>query len=185
MSIATDPTTEQLVAQLYKIDGKAEIVGGEIVMMSPTGDLPSSAGGFIYASLLSFARQHGGRAYTDNAAFLVDLPGRKSFSPDAAYYTGPRAGGKFLPNAPAFAAEVRSEGDYGQAAERNMAAKRVEYFSAGTKVVWDVDVLREELIRVYRGDEAPEMPTIYRRGETAEAEPAVPGWTFVVDELFD
>jgi hypothetical protein len=42
MSIATNPTTEQLVAELYKIPGKAEIVGGRIVMMSPTGDLPSS-----------------------------------------------------------------------------------------------------------------------------------------------
>jgi len=28
-------------------------------------------------------------------------------------------------------------------------------------------------------------PKIYRRGETAEAEPAVPGWKFPVDELFD
>jgi Uma2 family endonuclease len=153
-------------------------------MMSPTGDLPSSAGGFIYASLLSYARQHGGRAYTDNAAFLVDLSGRKSFSPDAAYYTGPRAGGKFLPAAPAFAAEVRSEGDYGQTSERKMAAKRAEYFSAGTKVVWDVDVLRDELIRVYR-IEASENPTVYRRGAIAEAEPAVPGWKFAVDELFE
>ncbi len=27
-------------------------------------------------------------------------------------------------------------------------------------------------------------PTIYHRGEVAEAEPAVPGWTFPVDALF-
>ena len=122
MSIAIDPTAEQLIASLYKVEGKAEIVGGRIVMMSPTGDLPSSAGGFIYASLLSYAKQHGGRSYTDNAAFLVDLPGRKSFSPDAAYYTGPRAGAKFLKGAPEFAAEVRSESDYGPSAEKNIAA---------------------------------------------------------------
>jgi len=184
MSIASGPITEQLVAELTKIDGKAEIVGGKIVMMSPTGDLPSSAGGFIYASLLIYAKKHGGRAYTDNAAFLVDLPGRKSFSPDAAYYTGPRAGAKFLPNAPEFAAEVRSEGDYGPVAEKRISAKRADYFSAGTKVVWDVDVLREELVRVYRV-ESRDVPTIYRRGETAEAEPAVPGWKFEVNELFD
>ena len=43
MSIAIDPTTEQLIAELYKVPGKAEIVGGRIVMMSPTGDMPSSA----------------------------------------------------------------------------------------------------------------------------------------------
>ena len=91
---------------------------------------------------------------------------------------------KFLSEAPVFAVEVRSEGDYGPAAEREMAAKRADYFAAGTKVVWDVDLLSEDVVRVYRA-ESPEQPTIYRRGETAEAEPAVPGWTFAVDELFD
>ena len=153
-------------------------------MMSPTGDMPSSAGGAIYASLLVYARQHGGRAYPDNAAFLVELPNRKSFSPDAAYYTGPRTRMKFLQGAPDFAAEVRSEGDYGSAAEREITAKRDDYFAAGTKVVWDVDLLSDDVVRVYRAG-APQTPTVYRRGETAEAEPAVPGWKFVVDELFD
>ena len=38
MSIATDTITEQLIAELYKIDGKAEIVDGRIEMMSPTGE---------------------------------------------------------------------------------------------------------------------------------------------------
>ena len=30
----------------------------------------------------------------------------------------------------------------------------------------------------------PENPVIYRRGEMADAEPAVPGWRMAVDELF-
>jgi Uma2 family endonuclease len=183
MSIATDPTTEQLIAELYKVEGKAEIVEGKIVMMSPTGDMPSSAGGFIYASLLSYSKKFGGRAYPDNAAFLVDLPNRKSFSPDAAYYTGPRTRMKFLRGAPGFAVEVRSDGDYGPAAEREIADKRADYFAASTKV-WDVDLLADDVVRKYHA-ESPDMPTIYRRGEIAEAEPAVPGWTFAVNELFE
>jgi Uma2 family endonuclease len=96
---------------------------------------------------------------------------------------GPRTRGKFLQGAPVFAVEVRSEEDYGPAAEREMAAKRRDYFAAGTQVVWDVDVLRSETVNVYRGSE-PDQPTVYRRGEVAEAEPAVPGWTMPVDELF-
>jgi Uma2 family endonuclease len=184
MSTITDATTEQLIAELYTTAGKAEIVGGRIVMMSPTGDMPSSAGGAIYASLRVCAKRSGGRAYTNNVAFLVDLPNRKSFCPDASYYTGPRTKMKFLSGTPDFAAEVRSEGDYGPAAEREMAAKRADYFAAGTKVVWDVDLLSDDVVRVYRAD-SPELPAIYRRGETAEAEPAVPGWQFPVDELFD
>ena len=184
MGIAIDPTTEQLVADLYKIDGKAEIVGGQIVMMSPAGDMPNGAAFAIAVSLREYSLQFGGRAYTDNAAFLVNLPNRKSFSPDAAYYTGRRGLMKFLSSAPDFAAEVRSEGDYGPTAERKMATKRTDYFAAGTKVVWDVDLLGEDVVRVYRAD-SPEEPAIYRRGETAEAEPGVPGWNFAVDELFD
>src|SRR5260370_30026014 len=104
------------VADLYRLpDGqKAELVRGELVMMSPTGDLPSSAAGEIFVALRDHARRMGsGRAYTDNAAFLVRLPGRKSFSPDVAFYVGPRAGGRFLDGAPRLAAEARSESDYG------------------------------------------------------------------------
>jgi Uma2 family endonuclease len=184
MSTITDPLTERLISELYRVDGKAEIVDGRIVHMSPTGDMPSNAGGRIYASLLAFASAGSGRAYPDNIAYIVPLPHRKSFSPDASYYTGPRARMKFLPQAPDFAAEVRSEGDYGPGAEREMAKKRADYFAAGTKVVWDVDLESDEVVRVYRVG-SPESPTKYRRGETAEAEPAVPGWAMPVDELFE
>ena len=79
--------------------------------------------------------------------------------------------------------EVRSEGDYGTTAERETAAKRTDSFAAGTQVVWDVDLMSEDGVRVYRADQ-PNEPTIYRRDEAAEAEPAVPGWALEVDELF-
>jgi Uma2 family endonuclease len=184
MSVAADPTTEQLIAELYKVDGKAEIVGGRIVMMGGSGDMPSSAALAITFSLRLYAKKCGGRAYGDNAAFLVDLPNRKSFSPDASYYIGPRTRMKFLSEAPVFEVEVRSEGDYGRTAERELAEKRRDYFAAGTKVVWDVDLLSEDIVRVYRAD-TPDKPAIYRRGELAEAEPAAPGWKFLVDELFE
>ena len=49
--------------------------------------------------------------------------------------------------------------------------------------MWDVDVLSDDIIRVYRVD-SPTHPAIYRRGDTAEAEPAVLGWSIVVDDLF-
>ena len=65
-----------------------------------------------------------------------------------------------------------------------MAAKRADYFAAGTQVVWDVDVLREGLIQAYCAT-APDTPTVYRRGELAEAAPALPGWSFPVDDIFE
>ncbi|MCA1631850.1 MAG: Uma2 family endonuclease [Acidobacteria bacterium] len=177
--------TEATIEDLYRVpeNGKAELVNGELILMSPTGGVPGRAGGRIYRSLDDYERSvGGGYAFPDNVGFIVNLPRRRSFSPDAAFYTGELKGGLFLEGAPVFAVEVRSEGDYGARAEREMARKRADYFAAGTLVVWDVDVLRERVVRVYRSRD-PENPTIYREGETAEAEPAAPGWTMAVDDL--
>jgi Uma2 family endonuclease len=177
---------EATIEDLYNVheDGKAEIVDGELVLMSPTGDLPSTAAGEVFVSLREYARRtKTGRAYTDNAAFIVHLPNRNSFSPDVAFYIGPRTGGKFLEGAPVFAVEVRSEGDYGRGAEEKMTRKRADYFAAGTLAVWDVDVLRDEVIRCYRADD-PGVPRVFHRGELANAEPALPEWSMPVDDLF-
>jgi Uma2 family endonuclease len=182
MSIKTEATIEDL----YRLPDncKAEIVNGKLLLMSPTGFLPGRAGGEIYATLRDYERlRKNGYALPDNVGFLVNLPHRRSFSPDAAFYTGKPTGGKFLNGAPVFAVEVRSENDYRNKAEEEMANKRRDYFAAGTLVVWDVDVLKEEVIRVYRASN-PEEPQVYRRGEVAEAEPAVPGWSIPVDNLF-
>jgi Uma2 family endonuclease len=91
---------------------------------------------------------------------------------------------RFPEGAPIFAVEVRSEHDYGPAAERAMQAKRADYFACGTLVVWDVDLLSADVIKVYRASD-PEHPTIYRRGDMAEAEPAAPGWRMPVNDLFE
>lgn len=173
------------INDLYLMPDKAEIVDGELIRMTPTGVEPGYAGDEIFASLREYARRTGmGRAVGDNKGFRVDLPNRESFSPDAAFYTGPsRRGMKFFEGAPVFAVEVRSEGDYGSTADKAIARKRVDYFAAGTLVVWDVDLLSDDVIRVYRASD-PDNPTVYRRGEMAEAEPAVPGWRFPVEDLF-
>jgi Uma2 family endonuclease len=173
---------EATVEDLYKVEGKAELVDGRIVLMSPTGDAHGTAAANILFSLKAHERAHGGgRAYGDGVGFIYSP--RRSFSPDASWYVGPRAGPRMLDGVPALAVEVRSVEDYGPAAERRLAVKRAAYFQCGTQVVWDVDVLRQELIRVYRASD-PERADVYRRGEVAEAEPAVPGWRFPVDELF-
>ena len=186
MSTATEVTTDELIEKLYSIEGKAEIVDRRIVRMSPSpaGNFPGSAAGAIYASLRLHAKRVGGRAYADNVVFLINLPRRKSFCPDAAYFTRPRSGMKFLNGAPVFAVQVRSETDYAPGAEKQISDKRAEYFAAGTKVMWDIDLVSDEPIRAYRAA-APETPQVFRSGESANAEPAVPGWTFPVDEFYD
>lgn len=173
------------IEDLYHVpeNRKAEIVDGELMLMSPTGEMPGRAGLAICLSLRPYEKKVGGRVLPDNVGFTVNLPNRESFSPDVSFYKGPLAGMKFLEGAPVFAVEIRSESDYGPAAEEAIAKKRADYFAAGTLVVWDVDLLGEDVVRVYRST-GPEHPTVYRRGELAEAEPAVPGWRMPVDELF-
>jgi Uma2 family endonuclease len=171
------------IEDLYRVPGKAEIVDGEIVRMAPTGAAPGYVASEIFASLREYSRKtKRGFAVNDNAAFRVHLPNRESFSPDAAYYVGKWTGMKFFEGAPVFAVEVRSEEDYGPQAETNMARKQADYFAAGTLVVWDVDLLSTDVVKVYRASE-PE-PTIYQHGDIAEAGPAVPGWSIPVDDLF-
>lgn len=117
--------TRATLEDLYAVTGKAELVNGELEIMSPTGDKPGRAGDEIFASLHSYILMTNfGRAVSDNKGFLAQLDHRKSFSPDAAFYTGRPGGMKSFPDVPVFAAEVRSEGDYGPQAEREMAAKR-------------------------------------------------------------
>jgi len=177
---------EATIEDLYRVpdNRKAEIVDGEIDTLSPTGFLPGQASLAICISLKKIQRQAGGWAIGDNVGFLVDLPNRKSFSPDAAFYRRVPSGMKFLEGAPEFAVEIRSEHDYGAAAETAIARKRADYFAAGTLVVWDVDLLSDDVVRVYRAAD-PTVPVLYHRGESAEAEPAVPGWTMRIDELFE
>ena len=171
------------IEDLYRTTQKAEIVNGNIVLMSPTGDMPARAGFRITVSLSQMEGKIPGRVYPDNVGYRVNLPNRESFSPDASFYTGKPAGMKFLEGAPVFAVEIRSENDYGPEAERAIARKRADYFAAGTLVVWDVDLLGADVIRSYRAGN-PESPIVFRRGEVADAEPAVRGWRIPVDELF-
>lgn len=170
---------------LARYTDKAELIGGRIVPIMPTGYRPSKIAGRIFRRLDEYAEATGhGEAFADNTGFAVPplSTGRESFSPDAAYYTGPPPARpmRFVTGPPDFAVEVRSDGDYGPAAEAEMAEKRAEYFEAGTVVVWDVDPVAGQ-VRRYRAGEA--AATIFGPGTEADAEPAVPGWRVSVDWL--
>jgi Uma2 family endonuclease len=186
--MATVEQRRATIDDLYRTPEKAELIGGRIVTYMPTGFSPSRVASNIYVGL----RQHEkatrlGFAVDDNLGYVVPelTSGRESFSPDASFYSGPLPANRmqFIAGTPTLAVEVRSENDYGPAAERAMAAKRADYFEAGTRVVWDVDP-QARRIRAYR-PEAPSNPTTFGPGEIADAEPAVPGWRMAVDEVFD
>jgi Uma2 family endonuclease len=178
---------EATVEDLYQVrEGKAELVDGKLVVEGMIGHAHGGASLAIAASLFEHVRRtKRGEAFADGIGYLVNVPHRRSFSPDASFYIGPFFGPQFIEGAPLFAVEVRSQDDYGDLADRKYAQKRADYFAAGTQVVWDVDVLRDGWIRVYRASD-PGRAVEYRRGQLAEADPALPGWTFPVgDALID
>ena len=186
MTIGT--RTRATLNDLYREEGKAELIGGRIVRYMASGDLPGAVAEEIFVSLRSHAKSTGkGVAHADGIGFAIpELPsGRESFSPDASYYVGPLPKNRmrFIEGAPTFAVEVRSENDYSPAAEAEIAAKRADYFAAGTLVVWDVDPVAET-VTAYRAAD-PRKPVVYRKGDVADAEPAVQGWRMPVNQIFN
>jgi Uma2 family endonuclease len=172
---------------LSRVEGKAELIAGRIVPRMPTGRRPSRVASRIFRTLDDYAQATGrGEAYADNTGLEVPplSSGRESFSPDASYFVGPFPANemRFLAGPPIFAVEVRTENDYGEAADAARAAKRADYFEAGTLVVWDVDPIADQ-VHKYRFD-APNQREVFVRGQVADAEPAVPNWTMPVDAIF-
>jgi len=179
--------TAATLDDLYRVEGKAELIGGKIVALMATGRRPCRVAFRISRSLDDYAQATGrGEAYPDNIGFAVPplSSGRESFSPDASYFLGPFPANemRFLAGPPVLAVEVRSEHDYGEAADAARAAMRADYFEAGTLVVWDVDPITDQ-VHKYRFD-APDQPEVFVRGQAADAEPAVPNWTMPVDAIF-
>jgi Uma2 family endonuclease len=183
----SSPATATL-DDLYAVEGKAELIAGRIVKFVPSGHSPSRAAFEIAVQLRDYARRIGlGNAYADGVGYALKKPlsnGRQSFCPDASFYMGslPKNRMRFVEGVPALAVEVRSEGDYGETAEERLAAKRADYFEAGTQVVWDVDPLARTIV-VYRSS-APQQPDVFSSGQSADAQSAAPGLLVPVDEVF-
>ncbi len=172
---------------LYRVEGPAELINGRIVKLMPSGRRPGRVALRITRSLDDYAVQTGrGEALPDGVGYAVPelMSGREAFCPDASYIVCPPQANdmRFVDGPPTFAAEVRSESDYGPAADAEYVAKRADYFEAGTRVVWDVDPVANT-VTCYRAD-APDASVTFRPGDQADAEPAVPGWRLDVAALF-
>lgn len=176
------------LADLMKVDGKAELINGRIVTFPPCGYLPGRIALRVLRSLENATATHDyGEAIAAPTGYAFDPPlpsGRQSICPDASFYTStfPANPMGFIEGFPVFAVEVRSESDYGPKADREYADKRTDYFAASTRVVWDVDPVAQT-VTSYAAT-APTTPVTFGRGSTADAEPAVPGWRLWVDALF-
>ena len=141
---------EAVIRDLYRVEGQAEIVNGKIVRLPfHTWPVALAIGELLVALNEDAKRDKRGYALGSTVAYIVDLPHRKALCPDVALYTGKdELSPGFPEGAPIFVAEFRDPRDYSRAGDKRFADKRADYFAAGTQVVWDVDVLRENVVRV-------------------------------------
>jgi Uma2 family endonuclease len=182
-----DEERRATIADLHRVEGQAELINGRIVRLPGHGPLIGRVVGGIARSLHLHEQRGGiGEVHTSTLGYVVPKlkSGRESFCADVSYYIGPPPENpmEFIEGPPTLAVEIRNESDYGPEAEIAMAAKRADYFEAGTRVVWDVDAIGKQ-IRSYRSDD-PASANPFTRGEVAEAEPAVPGWRVAVNSVF-
>ena len=92
--------TRATIEDLYKVEGKAELVNGEIIEMPPAGEKAGIAGGHIsiVTSLICLcpAETQRGRALPDVSWDFGSICRIESqLDPDVAYHIGQRAGMRF------------------------------------------------------------------------------------------
>jgi Uma2 family endonuclease len=173
------------LSDLFRIKGKAELIDNRIVCYPLMGHAPAQVKTEILVALDRYSEAHPGTEVFGCVVYAVlPLPsGRQSFCPDALFHRGPFPSNRmsWIEGAPTFAVEIRVWEDYQNDVEAERAAKRADYFLAGTQVVWDVDPLAETIASYKASD--PATPVVFRRGDVADAEPALPGWRLNVDDL--
>ncbi len=183
MSTVTSATLDDLV----RTEGQAELIGGKIVRFP----LHSWKVGVLCGNLitsLDLHRKSLGRGIVGTSTLAYVIPvlpsGRESFCPDVSFHLGPLPSNRmgFIEGSPTFAAEVRDNKESDDKVEAEVAAKGADYFAAGTLVVWDIDPMAETITCYRQADLTKAI--VWRRGDTADAEPAVPGWRVTVDEVF-
>lgn len=156
---------------------------GTIIVMPPAGSYSSNRSGRIFAQLLNWSdRVERGAAFDSSGGFI--LPNGATRAPDAAWVASHRLKTlsqdekeKFLPLAPDFAAEVRSQND----ARSDLEAKMEEYINSGTQLGWLIDPY-ERTVTAYHEDgtiEELDEPT------TLSGEPVLPGFECNLDRIWD
>jgi hypothetical protein len=165
------------LADLMRVEGRAELVKGEIVLFRPLYYGEATIVGNVFDSLRTHQRRSFGDVHTTTLVYaLPDHPsGRQSISPAFSWYHGPLPENDMGPiiGPPTFAGEF---------SEQMNPARLADYFEAGTRVIWEVFV-REKRIRKYTPDRV--APTVFDLGGVADAEPAIPGWRITVDAVFE
>ena len=181
--MTTEPLRRATLADLVNTEGKAELINGRIITFPFNCVQEGRQKMKILRSLERYVSETGiGEACTGGMGFVLPEPlpsGRQSFCPDLSYLAEqPRLHESgFVLGVPTFAVEFISR--YGPV-DYDWRQRIADYFAAGTSVVWEVRGW-DAYIECHRRDSRKIQP--FNCGDIADAEPAVPGWRFRVNEL--
>ena len=182
ISINSIVTAEQL-EQLSQTGVRCELVAGELHEMSPAGFEHGNIALALGALLRQHVRTKGlGQTCGAETGFLLSRDPDTVRAPDAAFVSNARLKNlpsdfkRYLPIAPDLVAEVVSPSDtFGEVEE-----KARYWIESGTSMVLVVDPSTRTL-RVYQDEK---HITVLREADIFDAGEVVPGWRFVVSELF-
>lgn len=163
-------------------EGRWELIDGELVEMSPSGERTSSAAVTIIVRLDPFVRSHGlGRVYGPDGGFVL-FPGRRLVRvPDVAFVRTDRLPAeadrdRFSRLAPDLAVEVISPTDR----MPDVLAKIAMYLEAGVRLVWLVDP-RARTVAVHAPGQEVRFLDV---GDDLDGGDVLPGFRVAVADLF-
>ena len=173
-------TAEQLLLRASEL-GSCELVGGELVMMTPAGFEHGRISSQILIELGQFLKGKSlGVVTNGDTGFLIARNPDTVRAPDVAFIAAARVPqeniGGFFPGAPDLAVEVVSPNDRAS----DFLAKVQSWLDAGSQLVWVVDP-ELHTISVYHGQRAV---VLLRRSDVLTGEDVLPGFTVPVGEIF-
>jgi Uma2 family endonuclease len=178
---APGTATEQHARErLEQKAGLCELVDGVLVEKA-LGFRESLLALALAGSLRAFVRQHNLGLVTGEAGLMQLSPGLVR-GPDVAFISWARIPGGRVPQepipslAPNLAVEVLSESN----TPGEMGRKRRDYFGAGTRLVWQID-LEARNAGVFT---APTNPTVVRESECLDGGAVLPGFSLPLVQLF-
>lgn len=178
---AARPTTADEFMDADSGDGRAELVRGEVVELSPPYSDHAYACMALGALLFNYGRQTGHGYVLAEASVQTRRDPDTLRVPDVSFYSEARQprskiGPRRLTVAPDVAVEVVSPSD-----RRNeLLEKVVEYLAAGSWAVWLVDP-QTRSVAVFRDSRTP--PDVFEDGDAIEGQPEIPGFLRLVSEL--
>ncbi len=178
-SIVKREWTEAELMALPDVDGKYELVEGELVV-SPTGFRHESMVGRLIFRLLGIARERE-LGEVCGSSLGCWMKNGNLRSPDVSFVSKARvealgnAVDNFLQGAPDLAVEILSPSD----SISKLKDKAVEYFESGAQLVWIVDPRHKTVTVIYPGK--PER--VLGMDDRLDGEDLIPGFSMPVSEL--